>query len=211
MDSLKLLHFSSFIIFSDDPWSLLVSFRQLFKLPLVVQCCDVICEWPLICIECRDQVHVIPRQTQHLTGGMQNPTTETGAWCLFCNGEARLVQWVILTLNTAECALWKGILSLPPSFRMQPLLLLWSGHCNHNLLYLNRGRWSNDRWREGEKSDCLLRMMRGPDGDFRLAMRFFPPVFRANCITFHHDPVAAVAGTLMMARAWGGRVQTCRY
>ena len=48
MDSLKLLDFSSFIIFSDDPWSLLVSFRQLFKLPLVVQCCDVICEWPLI-------------------------------------------------------------------------------------------------------------------------------------------------------------------
>ena len=47
MDSLKSLHFSSFIIFSDDPWSLLVSFRQLFKLPLVVQCCDVICEWPL--------------------------------------------------------------------------------------------------------------------------------------------------------------------
>ena len=47
MDSLILLHFSSFIIFSDDPWSLLVSFRQLFKLPLVVECCDVICEWPL--------------------------------------------------------------------------------------------------------------------------------------------------------------------
>ena len=47
MDSLKLLDFSSFIIFSDDPWSLLVSFCQLFKLPLVVQCCDVICEWPL--------------------------------------------------------------------------------------------------------------------------------------------------------------------
>ena len=48
MDSLKSLDFSSFIIFSDDPWSLLVSFRQLFKLPLVVQCCDVICEWPLM-------------------------------------------------------------------------------------------------------------------------------------------------------------------
>ena len=48
MDSLKLLDFSSFIIFSDDPWSLLVSFCQLFKLPLVVQCCNVICEWPLI-------------------------------------------------------------------------------------------------------------------------------------------------------------------
>ena len=47
MDSLKLLDFSSFIIFSDDPWSLLVSFCQLFKLPLVVQCCNVICEWPL--------------------------------------------------------------------------------------------------------------------------------------------------------------------
>ena len=47
MDPLKLLDFSSFIIFSDDPWSLLVSFCQLFKLPLVVQCCDVICEWPL--------------------------------------------------------------------------------------------------------------------------------------------------------------------
>ena len=47
MDSLELLDFSSFIIFSDDPWSLLISFRQLFKLPLVVQCCDVICEWPL--------------------------------------------------------------------------------------------------------------------------------------------------------------------
>ena len=48
MDSLKSLHFSLFIIFSDDPWSLLVSFRQLFTLPLVVQCCDVIYEWPLI-------------------------------------------------------------------------------------------------------------------------------------------------------------------
>ena len=48
MDSLKSLDFSSFIIFSDDHWSLLVSFCQLFKLPLVVQCCDVICEWPLI-------------------------------------------------------------------------------------------------------------------------------------------------------------------
>ena len=48
MDSLESLDFSSFIIFSDDPWSLLVSFCQLFKLPLVVQCCDVICEWPLI-------------------------------------------------------------------------------------------------------------------------------------------------------------------
>ena len=47
MDSLELLEFSSFIIFSDDPWSLLVSFRQLFKLPLVVQGCNVICEWPL--------------------------------------------------------------------------------------------------------------------------------------------------------------------
>ena len=47
MDSLKSLDFSSFIIFSDDPWSLLVSFCQLFKLPLVVQCCNVICEWPL--------------------------------------------------------------------------------------------------------------------------------------------------------------------
>ena len=35
-------------MFSDYPWSLLVSFGQLFKLPLVVQCCDVICEWPLI-------------------------------------------------------------------------------------------------------------------------------------------------------------------
>ena len=50
MDSLKLLDFSSFIIFSDDPWSLLVSFCQLFKLPLVVQCCNIICEWPLICL-----------------------------------------------------------------------------------------------------------------------------------------------------------------
>ena len=48
MDFLEFLDFSSFIIFSHDPWSLLVSFRQLFKLPLVVQCCDVICEWPLI-------------------------------------------------------------------------------------------------------------------------------------------------------------------
>ena len=48
MDSLESLDFSSFIIFSDDPWSLLVSFRQLFKLPLVIQCCDVICEWPLM-------------------------------------------------------------------------------------------------------------------------------------------------------------------
>ena len=47
MDSLESLDFSSFIIFPDDPWSLLVSFRQLFKLPLVVQCCNVICEWPL--------------------------------------------------------------------------------------------------------------------------------------------------------------------
>ena len=47
MDPLESLEFSSFIIFSDDPWSLLVSFCQLFKLPLVVQCCDVICEWPL--------------------------------------------------------------------------------------------------------------------------------------------------------------------
>ena len=47
MDSLKLLDFSSFIIFSDDHWSLYISFRQLFKLPLVVQCCDIICEWPL--------------------------------------------------------------------------------------------------------------------------------------------------------------------
>ena len=43
----RIVGFSSFIIFSDDPWSLLVSFCQLFKLPLVVQCCDVICEWPL--------------------------------------------------------------------------------------------------------------------------------------------------------------------
>ena len=48
MDSLESLDFSSFIIFPDDPWSLLVSFCQLFKLPLVVQCCNVICEWPLI-------------------------------------------------------------------------------------------------------------------------------------------------------------------
>ena len=47
MDSLEFWDFSSFIIFSDDPWSLLVSFCQLFKLPLVVQCCNVICEWPL--------------------------------------------------------------------------------------------------------------------------------------------------------------------
>ena len=47
MDSLKSLDFLSFIIFSDDPWSLLVSFCQLFRLPLVVQCCNVICEWPL--------------------------------------------------------------------------------------------------------------------------------------------------------------------
>ena len=47
MDFLELLDFSSFIIFSDDPWSLLVSFCQLFKLPLVVHCCNVICEWPL--------------------------------------------------------------------------------------------------------------------------------------------------------------------
>ena len=48
MGSLESVDFSSFIIFSDDPWSLLVSFCQLFKLPLVVQCCNVICEWPLI-------------------------------------------------------------------------------------------------------------------------------------------------------------------
>ena len=41
-------NFTSLIIFSDDPCSLLVSFRQLFKFPLVVQCCNVICEWPLI-------------------------------------------------------------------------------------------------------------------------------------------------------------------
>ena len=47
MNSLEHLDFSSFIIFPDDPWSLLVSFRQLFKLLLVVQCCNVICEWPL--------------------------------------------------------------------------------------------------------------------------------------------------------------------
>ena len=51
MDSLETLDFSSFIIFSDDPWSLLVSFCQLFKLPLVVQCCNVICEWPLTLID----------------------------------------------------------------------------------------------------------------------------------------------------------------
>ena len=51
MDSLESLAFSSFIIFSDDPWSLLVSFCQLFKLPLVVQCCDVICERPLNILE----------------------------------------------------------------------------------------------------------------------------------------------------------------
>ena len=50
MDSLKSLNFSSFIIFSDYPWSLLVSFGQLFKLPLVVQCCNVICEWPLTAV-----------------------------------------------------------------------------------------------------------------------------------------------------------------
>ena len=48
MDSLESLDISSFIIFSDDPWSLIISFCQLFKLPLVVQCCNVICEWPLI-------------------------------------------------------------------------------------------------------------------------------------------------------------------
>ena len=47
-DFLESLDFSSFIIFSYDPWSLFVSFCQLFKLPLVVQCCDVICEWPLM-------------------------------------------------------------------------------------------------------------------------------------------------------------------
>ena len=47
MDSLKLLDISSFIIFSNYPWSLLVSFGQLFKLPLVDQCCYVICESPL--------------------------------------------------------------------------------------------------------------------------------------------------------------------
>ena len=60
MDSLKLLDFSSFIIFSDDPWSLLVSFRQLFKLPLVVQCCDVICEWPLILFPISYLLHLAP-------------------------------------------------------------------------------------------------------------------------------------------------------
>ena len=43
----KILGFFIIHHISDDPWSLLVSFRQLFKLPLlVVQCCDVICEWP---------------------------------------------------------------------------------------------------------------------------------------------------------------------
>ena len=54
MDSLELLDFSSFIIFSDDPWSLLVSFCQLFKLSLVVQCCNVICEWPLCDVQALD-------------------------------------------------------------------------------------------------------------------------------------------------------------
>ena len=57
MDSLKLLDFSSFIIFSDDPWSLLVSFCHLFKLPLVVQWCNVICEWPLMFKRVVKRVH----------------------------------------------------------------------------------------------------------------------------------------------------------
>ena len=39
-----------FVIHQLFSWPLipLVSFCQLFKLPLVVQCCNVICEWPLI-------------------------------------------------------------------------------------------------------------------------------------------------------------------
>ena len=59
MDSLESLDFSSFIIFSDDPWSLLVSFRQLFKLQLVVQCCDVICDDPYMPLLTQSIIHSI--------------------------------------------------------------------------------------------------------------------------------------------------------
>ena len=46
--------------------------------------------WPL----------VILRQIQHLTGGMQNPTTETGAWCLFVMG--RHASYTELFLRSTE-------------------------------------------------------------------------------------------------------------
>ena len=45
-----------FVIHQLFLWPLipLVSFCQLFKSPLVVQCCNVICEWPLMdCLETR--------------------------------------------------------------------------------------------------------------------------------------------------------------
>ena len=57
MDSLESFDFSLFIIFSDDPKSLLVIFHHLFELPLVVQCCDVICERRLmydVCLQIKN-------------------------------------------------------------------------------------------------------------------------------------------------------------
>ena len=83
MDFLKLLDFSSFIIFSDDPWSLLVSFRQLFKLPLVVQCCDLICEWPLIFMSLRRPMALVILKSRIWLDIVKEMNTITRTTCCF--------------------------------------------------------------------------------------------------------------------------------
>ena len=92
MDSHESLDFSSSIIFSDDPWSLLDSFHQLFKLPLVVQCCNVICEWPLT----RDH-------------NCENSDARTGARCgVELETKVFVVRTVILDIHAEVLVLGAG-------------------------------------------------------------------------------------------------------
>ena len=114
MDSLESLDVSSFIIFPDDPWSLLVSFRQLFKLPLVVQCCNVICEWPLspksisICYLPKPQKYCPNNHKRRVAGGHDNipPTLNIILPVPFITDDPLVIKWYMAPGRAPRCTGW---------------------------------------------------------------------------------------------------------
>ena len=127
MDSLESLDFSSFIIVSDDPWSLLVSFCQLFKLPLVVQSCNVICEWPLKAKEkFRTEYHF--RYFVSSINAQFGNTAHAKWFAARCPNWCFLLDFISLSLGNF---IWK-ILWPPSSLRINP-----PPCCLYSLPYIN--------------------------------------------------------------------------
>ena len=150
MDSLKSLDFSSFIIFPDDPWSLLVSFCQLFKLPLVVQCCNVICEWPLKYhfseeasfhfLYLQISTYLLSKQTK------KNLVTELSDSHRAGRGQGML-KWEHQRLETANCQGPRPITSFVQYNRPSLPVLFW------RVVFRNRTGWK--RFVGGYTPECI--------------------------------------------------------